>query len=109
MFGEMQHQIVAPGAQLGEDAPFGPDSRHRPHVFPRAVDAVHPADGGMPGQHRRRIGVHERIDPGLGRPALEGGKHRRGQKNVAMVAQLDDEHAAQRLERNGILDHGSGR
>jgi len=57
-------------------------------------------------QHLPRVVVDERVDLELRGVRLEDRKHRRGEQHVAVVAQLDDQHAADRGQVYGVRDHG---
>jgi len=46
-------------------------------------------------EHVPSLGIDKRVDLQGGRAVLENHEHRRGQKNVAVVAQLDHQRAPQ--------------
>jgi len=106
VFGEMDDQVVTPAAQGLQQSPFGPGLGQQALLFPIAVDQVQLRQGGMAFQHGCRIGVDQGVDLALGRLGLEHRKHGGSQQHVAVVAQLDDQGAAN-LGQGGGSDHGS--
>ena len=93
VLGEMHDEVVALRAQLRKKLPFRARLRERSQRLPRPIDAEHLADRRVTGQHRRGIGVHQRVDFGVRRLALQHRKYRRRQQDVALMAQLDHQRA----------------
>jgi hypothetical protein len=58
----MHHEIVAAGTQRANQAPLGAGLALEALALPVAIDQVQLRKRGMPVQHRRRIGIHQRVD-----------------------------------------------
>jgi len=52
-------------------------------------------DGWVQGEHFRGVAVDQGVDFQVRGVVLEDAEHRRGEQHVAVVAQLDDQYAAQ--------------
>jgi hypothetical protein len=95
MHRQMHHEIVVAGTQRANQAPLGTGLALEALALPVAIDQVQLRKRGMPVQHRRRIGIHQRVDLAARGMVLECRNHRRGKQHVAVVAQLDHQRAAQ--------------
>jgi hypothetical protein len=66
---------------------------------------MHVSNGRMIDQHRRRVGIHQRVELAGRCLRLQCRKHRRGQQHVAVMTQFDHERPAQRVKRNVVFGH----
>ncbi len=94
VFGEVDDQIVTARLQGVVKRQFGAGLAGEAEFFPLPVDGMHLRNRRMQGQHLGRIGIDQRVDLDLQRMGLEHRKHRRTDQHVAVVAQFDDQRAA---------------
>ena len=102
MLGQMNDQIVTTCLEHAVKRQFRPQLAKRPKSLPVSPNGVHRIDRRMQGQHFCRIGINQCIDFDLGGMGLEGGKNRRRNQHVTMVAQFDDQRAFDLGQRHGI-------
>jgi acetylglutamate kinase len=102
VLGEVHEQVVAPGAKLLQEPPLALRLRRDAALLPSAVDRVDLSDGGVAGEHRRRLAIHQCVDLGMRRGARKNGEDGRRQQHVAMMAKLGDERTADIAYGNGV-------
>ncbi len=104
MLGQVDQQVVPARAQRAQQRPFGARVRREALRLRAPVYRVQLRDGGVAGEHRRGLEVHECVDLDAGRRARERREHRRRQQHVAVVAQLRDERAADAMQGNRVRE-----
>ena len=72
----------------------------RTEFFPLAVDAEHAPQLAVVAEHIGGGGIHQHIDFAIGPGLFERIGHRRGQKHIAVVLQLDNQNPLGR--RNSV-------
>jgi hypothetical protein len=104
MVGQVHQELVAAGVQRGKERPLVAGLPHEPGALPGAVDEVHAVDRRMALEHVARVGIHQRVDLGVGRAIPEHVEHGRRKQHVAVVAELDHEDAVDGREVYGVGD-----
>ena len=64
----------------------------RTELFPLAVDAEHAPQLAVVAEHIGGGGIHQHIDFAIGPGLFERIGHRRGQKHIAVMLQLDNQN-----------------
>jgi len=103
VFGKVDDQIVATRTQGLDQRPFLAHLAEWAKPLPVAVEQVQLAEIRMQGQHVPCIQVDKGIDFRLRRGRLERADDGGGEQHVAVMAQLDDQHAAQLLHCNAVV------
>ncbi len=102
MLGQVDEQVIAARAQRRVQAALSAELGDDALPLPLPVDGVELGDRRMAGQHRRRFAVHQRIDLGVWRRPAQRREDGGGKQDVAVVAQLGDQHAVNRREVHGV-------
>ena len=94
VLGQVHDQIVASSREVAQEPSFRGRLREPALSLPFAVDRMKCGDRRVTFEHRCGFTVDERVDFGGRHGALEHREHRRREQDVAMMAQLGDQHAA---------------
>ena len=85
MFGEMDDQVVVAGSQQRQEMPFPCAGGRTNEILPITVDAMHPGNRRMEGEHGRGVGVNQGVDAQVGawrfnteKPAMPAERRRGG-------------------------------
>ena len=102
MLGQVHEKVITARGERPQQAGLGPGLRDHAAALPVPVDGVQSGDRRMAFEHRRGFKVDERVDFGRGQRILQHREHRRGEQDVAVMAQLGDQNATHEGSIDGV-------